>query len=283
MRVAGKVALVSGGARGLGEAQAKLLAAEGAKVAIGDVLEEEGKKVEAAINELGGEAFFMPLDVTQADQWQQIIDETVSRFGKLDVLVNNAGIGGRGGLEDMTEDEWDEVMAVNAKGVFLGTKLAMPEILKAGGGSIVNISSQMGIVGSDTSNPAYQASKAAVHVFHQVHSSALRHTGSPRQLGSPRPHRHANASGRLHRPRTHAKSDEQGAHGQSGPTGGDSLRRALPLIRRVVFHHWRGPSHRRRIHSPLKKRAPLMVSLSNHMTGAKHTRHSRTPFRHSRA
>ena len=173
MRVAGKVALVSGGARGLGEAQAKLLAAEGAKVAIGDILEDEGKKVEAEINELGGEAFFMRLDVTQADQWQEVIDETVSRFGKLDVLVNNAGIGGRGGLEDMTEDEWDEVMAVNAKGVFLGTKLAMPEILKAGGGSIVNISSQMGIVGSDTSNPAYQASKAAVHVF--TKSIALRY------------------------------------------------------------------------------------------------------------
>ena len=185
MRVAGKVALVSGGSRGLGEAQAKLLAAEGAKVAIGDVLEDEGRKVEAEINELGGEAFFMPLDVTQADQWTQIIDETVSRFGKLDVLVNNAGIGGRGGLEDMTEEEWDEVMAVNAKGVFLGTKLAMPEILKAGGGSIVNISSQMGIVGSDTSNPAYQASKAAVHVF--TKSIALRYATQGVRVNSVHP------------------------------------------------------------------------------------------------
>ena len=185
MRVAGKVALVSGGSRGLGEAQAKLLAAEGAKVAIGDVLEDEGRKVEAKINELGGEAFFMPLDVTQADQWRQIIDETVSRFGKLDVLVNNAGIGGRGGLEDMTEEEWDEVMAVNAKGVFLGTKLAMPEILKAGGGSIVNISSQMGIVGSDTSNPAYQASKAAVHVF--TKSIALRYATKGVRVNSVHP------------------------------------------------------------------------------------------------
>ncbi len=185
MRVAGKVALVSGGARGLGEAQAKLLAAEGAKVAIGDVLEEEGRKVEAEINELGGEAFFMPLDVTQADQWNAIIDETVARFGKLDVLVNNAGIGGRGGLEDMTEEEWDEVMAVNAKGVFLGTKLAMPEILKAGGGSIVNISSQMGIVGSDTSNPAYQASKAAVHVF--TKSIALRYATQGVRVNSVHP------------------------------------------------------------------------------------------------
>ncbi len=185
MRVAGKVALVSGGARGLGEAQAKLLAAEGAKVAIGDVLEEEGRKVEAEINELGGEAFFMPLDVTKADDWNAIIAETVSRFGKLDVLVNNAGIGGRGGLEDMTEEEWDEVMAVNAKGVFLGTKLAMPELMKTGNGSIVNISSQMGIVGSDTSNPGYQASKAAVHVF--TKSIALRYATQGIRVNSVHP------------------------------------------------------------------------------------------------
>ncbi len=185
MRVAGKVALVSGGARGLGEAQAKLLAAEGAKVAIGDVLEEEGRKVEAEINELGGEAFFMPLDVTKTDDWSAIIAETVSRFGKLDVLVNNAGIGGRGGLEDMTEEEWDEVMAVNAKGVFLGTKLAMPELVKTGNGSIVNISSQMGIVGSDTSNPGYQASKAAVHVF--TKSIALRYATQGIRVNSVHP------------------------------------------------------------------------------------------------
>ena len=184
MRVAGKVALVSGGARGLGEAQAKLLAAEGAKVVIGDVLEEEGRKVEAEINELGGEAFFMPLDVTKADDWNAIIDETVSRYGKLDVLVNNAGIGGRGGL-DMPEEEWDEVMDVNAKGVFLGTKLAMPELMKTGNGSIVNISSQMGIVGSDTSNPAYQASKAAVHVF--TKSIALRYATQGVRVNSVHP------------------------------------------------------------------------------------------------
>ena len=165
MRVAGKVALVTGGARGLGEAQSKLLAKEGAKVAIGDVLPEDGNRVANDINASGGDAFFIHLDVTSEGEWQKAIDETLSRFGKLDILVNNAGVGGRGGLEDMTVEEWDHVMAVNAKGVFLGTKLAMPEMLKAGKASIVNISSQMGIVGSDTSNPAYTASKAAVHVF----------------------------------------------------------------------------------------------------------------------
>ncbi|MQF80469.1 glucose 1-dehydrogenase [SAR202 cluster bacterium AD-493-K16_JPT_193m] len=173
MRVAGKVALVTGGARGLGEAQSKLLAKEGAKVAIGDVLPEDGNRVANDINASGGDAFFIHLDVTSEGEWQKAIDETVSRFGKLDILVNNAGVGGRGGLEDMTVEEWDHVMAVNAKGVFLGTKLSMPEMQKSGKASIVNISSQMGIVGSDTSNPAYTASKAAVHVF--TKSIALRY------------------------------------------------------------------------------------------------------------
>ena len=166
MRLEGKVALISGGARGLGEAQARLFAQEGASVVIGDILEDEGKKVEAEINEAGGHAHFDRLDVTQEDQWQRVVDATTTMYGKLDILVNNAGIGGgRFGVEDLTGEVWDQVMAVNAKGVFLGTKLAIPEMLKAGGGSIVNISSQMGIVGSDTSNPAYHASKGAVHIF----------------------------------------------------------------------------------------------------------------------
>tara|TARA_B100001123_G_scaffold450758_1_gene623486 strand:- start:1146 stop:1910 length:765 start_codon:yes stop_codon:yes gene_type:complete len=185
MRVAGKVALVTGGARGLGEAQSKLLAKEGAKVAIGDVLPEDGNAVANDINASGGDAFFIHLDVTSEVEWQKAIYETVSRFGKLDILVNNAGVGGRGGLEDMTVEEWDHVMAVNAKGVFLGTKLAMPEMLKAGKASIVNISSQMGIVGSDTSNPAYTASKAAVHVF--TKSIALRYATKGVRVNSVHP------------------------------------------------------------------------------------------------
>ena len=185
MRVAGKVALVTGGARGLGEAQSKLLAREGAKVVIGDVLPDDGNRVANDINASGGDALFIHLDVTSEGEWQKAIDETVSRFGKLDILVNNAGIGGRGGLEDMTVEEWDHVMAVNAKGVFLGTKLAMPEMLKAGKASIVNISSQMGIVGSDTSNPAYTASKAAVHVF--TKSIALRYATKGVRVNSVHP------------------------------------------------------------------------------------------------
>jgi cyclopentanol dehydrogenase len=160
------VTLISGGARGLGEAQARLFAKEGAKVIIGDVLEDEGNNVVEEIEEMGVEDLFFKLDVTSEEDWHRVINATVARYGKLNVLVNNAGIGGASvSIEDMTEDMWDEVMDVNAKGVFLGTKLAIPEMLKAGSGSIVNISSQIGIVGSDTSNLAYQASKAAVHLF----------------------------------------------------------------------------------------------------------------------
>ncbi|MCH7744686.1 MAG: glucose 1-dehydrogenase [Chloroflexi bacterium] len=165
MRLEGKVAFVSGGARGMGAAEARLFAKEGAKVAIGDVLEDEGRKVEAEINETGGEAIFVRLDVTSESEWQDAIAATVARFGKLDVLVNNAGVGAHGKVEDTTVEDWDRVMDINAKGVFLGTKAAIPEMRKAGGGSIINISSQLGLVGTDNSSPQYQASKGAVRLL----------------------------------------------------------------------------------------------------------------------
>lgn len=164
MRVEGKVALVSGGARGIGAATAKLLAREGAAVVLADVLEADGRATEAEIAEAGGRATFMPLDVTDEDSWQQVIDATVSTYGKLDVVVNNAGISGRAAVEETEEETWDRVMDVNGKGVFLGTKLAIPELRKAGGGSIINISSIYGIIGSETS-AAYHASKGAVRIF----------------------------------------------------------------------------------------------------------------------
>ncbi len=164
MRVEGKVALVSGGARGIGAATAKLLAREGAAVVLADVLEADGRATEAEIAEAGGRATFMPLDVTDEDSWQQVIDATVSTYGKLDVVVNNAGISGRAAVEETEEETWDRVMDVNGKGVFLGTKLAIPELRRAGGGSIINISSIYGIIGSETS-AAYHASKGAVRIF----------------------------------------------------------------------------------------------------------------------
>ena len=117
MRLENKVALISGGARGMGAVEAKMFAGEGAKVVIGDVLDNEGRQTEAAINESGGECLFVHLDVTDEGSWERAVAETVSRFGKLDILVNNAGILRSNKVEDTTSDEWDLVMDVNAKGV----------------------------------------------------------------------------------------------------------------------------------------------------------------------
>ena len=132
MRLENKVALISGGARGMGAAEAKLFASEGAKVVIGDILEDEGRRTEAEINELGGECVFVPLDVTSEAAWQEVVATAVNRFGKLDILVNNAGVLSRGTLEDTTVEEWGRVMDINAEGVFLGTKAAIPEMRRAG-------------------------------------------------------------------------------------------------------------------------------------------------------
>ena len=166
MRLEGKVAFISGGARGMGAAEAALFAREGAGVAIGDILEAEGRKVVEEISEVGGRAIFVPLDVTNEAQWVEAVAATVAEFGKLDVLVNNAGVPSWGRVEDASVESWDRVMDINAKGVFLGTKAAIPEMRRAGGGSIINISSQLGLVGTDfASGPEYQASKGAVRIL----------------------------------------------------------------------------------------------------------------------
>ncbi len=163
MRLENKVALISGGARGMGAVEAKMFAAEGAKVVIGDLLGDEGRQVEAEINESGGECVFVQLDVTDENAWQDAVAAAVDRFGKLDILVNNAGIARINNVEDTTSEEWDLVMDINAKGVFLGTKAAIPALRKAGGGSIVNISSIAGLTGGRTSS--YAASKGAVRLL----------------------------------------------------------------------------------------------------------------------
>ncbi len=165
MRLAGKVALVSGGARGMGAAEARLFAREGARVVIGDVLEAEGKAVEADVNAKGGEAVFVRLDVTREADWERAVAAALARFDGLHVLVNNAGVSAASRIEDTTVEAWDRVMDVNAKGVFLGTKAVIPAMRRAGGGSIVNISSQLGLVGMDDSSPQYQASKGAVRLL----------------------------------------------------------------------------------------------------------------------
>jgi len=172
-RLAGKVALISGGARGQGAVETQLFVQEGAAVVFGDVLDDEGKKVEAAIRASGGRATYIHLNVTREADWRAAVSTAVQTYGKLDVLVNNAGILLRAKIEDMTEADWDRIMAVNVKGVFLGTKCVISAMREAGGGSIINISSTAGLVGSPGETAAYTATKGAVRLF--TKATAIQH------------------------------------------------------------------------------------------------------------
>lgn len=163
-RMAGKVALISGGASGLGEAQAILFAREGAKVLIGDLQDELGKKVVEVIKGEGGDAAFTRLDVTEMASWKAAVALTVDSFGGLTTLVNNAGIFHPGGIMKESEGGWAKMIAVNQTGVFYGMKSAAPELLKCGRAAIVNISSLYGLIGSPDAI-SYHASKAAVRVM----------------------------------------------------------------------------------------------------------------------
>ena len=165
MRLADKVAMVTGGASGMGKSEATIFAREGAQVMVADMLEADGRKVVAEIGDSGGQARFVRLDVTQESEWEAAVAATVAAFGKLDVLVNNAGISG-GIVEDpMDTGGWDTLMGVNAKGVFLGMKHAVPAMRRAGGGAIVNISSISGFAGQAGIHMGYNASKGAVRIM----------------------------------------------------------------------------------------------------------------------
>jgi len=172
-RLDGKVALISGGAKGQGAAETRLFVREGAKVVFGDILDGDGKKVEAEIRDTGGEATYVHLNVTREADWRAAVATAVERYGKLNVLVNNAGILLRAKIEATTEEDWDRIMAVNVKGVFLGTKCALPAMRQAGGGSIINISSTAGLVGSPGETAAYTATKGAVRLF--TKATAVQH------------------------------------------------------------------------------------------------------------
>ena len=154
MRLQGKVAIITGAARGMGAEEARLFSWEGAKVTIADLAEEAGRQMEAEINELGGDAMFFRTDVTNEDDWRNAVEATVSRFGKLDILVNNAGLSSSVVADPTGTEGWRRIMDVNTTGVFLGTKYALPEMKKAAGGSIVNISSIMGFVGGGGDGPS---------------------------------------------------------------------------------------------------------------------------------
>ena len=171
MRLKDKVAIVTGGAHGMGEAEVRLFAQEGATVVIADVLAEAGEAVAADIQAGQGKARFIRTDVTSESDWQKLIAETISSYGRLDILVNNAGISGSavGDHDDLAG--WQRIMGINAQGVFLGTKLAAAAMIPNGKGSIVNISSIMGFVGSSDGHPAYVASKGAVRLYTKAAAS----------------------------------------------------------------------------------------------------------------
>ena len=164
MRLKGKVAIITGAASGIGAASARLFVAEGAKVCIADIDEEKGRQTASDIDASGNDIFFQRLDITSEDDWTEGANEVVNRYGKINVLVNNAAAAHYAKVEETTVADWDHVMAVNGKGTFLGTREVIPHMRRAGGGSIINISSGAGLVGQAWS-AAYNASKAAVHLL----------------------------------------------------------------------------------------------------------------------
>ena len=191
MRLEGKVALITGGAHGVegelmgfGGASARLFVQEGAKVVLGDIAVEDGGKTASQLRDAGHDALFVKLDVTNEQDWQNAIETTISNFGRLDIMVNNAGTGAPGDVEETTEDIWQSQMDVHAKGVFLGTKYAIPEMRKVGGGSIINISSIYGIVGS-VGSTAYHAAKGAIRIF--TKSAAVQYASENIRVNSVHP------------------------------------------------------------------------------------------------
>ncbi len=183
-RLEGKVAIISGGASGIGAAHVRVFAREGAKVIAGDLQEDLGEQVCAEVRASGGEASFVRLDVTDAASWQHAVDQAVERYGALTTLVNNAGIFHAGGVETETEEGWEKMIAVNQTGVFLGMRIAMPELKRSGNASIVNISSLYGLIGSP-GNIAYHATKGAVRIMSK--SAALEYVKEGVRVNSVHP------------------------------------------------------------------------------------------------
>ena len=185
-RVVGKMALVSGAATGIGRSIAERLSLEGARVVVADMDEKRGTTVVAGIQDSGGDALFINLDVTEERSWQAAITATESEFGRLDILVNNAGIAIVESVDEMSFDDWRAVMAVNIDGVFLGTKHAVAAMRRTGGGSIVNISSILGLTGLEKLS-AYCASKGAVRLFTKAVALECGRNGSGIRVNSIHP------------------------------------------------------------------------------------------------
>ena len=165
MRLANKVAIITGAASGMGAATARRFGREGASVVVADLLEDEGRAVVSSIEESGGKAVFQRLDVTDEASWAACVAAAVSAYGKLNILVNNAGVSGSAVNDLLESGIWDRIMAINSTGVFYGTKYAVEQMRGNGGGSIINLSSISGVVGQSMVHMAYNASKGAVRTM----------------------------------------------------------------------------------------------------------------------
>jgi NAD(P)-dependent dehydrogenase (short-subunit alcohol dehydrogenase family) len=186
MRLKNKVALITGAASGIGASMARIFAGEGAKVVVADVLKEEGRAVVADIIRSNGQAMFHPLDVRNEAEWKTAIDATLAAYSRLDILVNDAGVSGSAITADLFDTAaWDRLMAVNARGVFLGMKFAIPVMQAQGGGSIVNISSLSGIIGQREVHVGYSASKGAVRTL--TKAAAVQHGADNIRVNSVHP------------------------------------------------------------------------------------------------
>ena len=218
-RVEGKVAIVTGGASGIGAATVRMLAAEGAAVVAADLDRERG---EALAKELGGKTHFALHDVRDEDAWVRLISDTEARFGKLDVLVNNAGIIVVATIEDTTLEQWRRIHAVNAEGVFLGCKHAIPAMRRARGGSIVNVSSLAALRGTPI-YAAYSASKGAVRSLTKTVSLHCRMRGEPIRCNSIHP---GGVETRLMRA---AVKESTGVDMETNPEAAAAFRRSVEL------------------------------------------------------
>jgi NADP-dependent 3-hydroxy acid dehydrogenase YdfG len=192
-QVQGKVALVTGGASGIGEAVSELLAREGASVAVTDVDDLKGPEVVARIKKAGHEANFWHQDVTSEERWIEVVAEVMQRYGRLDVLVSNAGIGiSVPSITEMSLEDWRRQTAINLDGVFLSVKHGLPAMRKTGGGSVIMMSSLAGLRGA-AGLSGYCATKGRGAAVRQGNRDGVRNVWRrhPRQLGAPRHHRHA--------------------------------------------------------------------------------------------
>jgi len=216
MRLENKVALITGAASGMGASMARIFAREGAKVVAADVLNEEGRGVVAEVTQANGAAIFRHLDVTSEEEWKATVDSTLAEFGKLDILVNDAGLSGSA-VDDLFDTAaWDRLMAVNARGVFLGMKFAIPVMKTGGGGSVVNISSISGITGQHHVHVGYNASKGAVRTL--TKAAAVQHGRDNIRVNSvhPRLMPPMRSSGRTADPNIRAEMLRQVPMGRAG-------------------------------------------------------------------